>query len=117
MWMMHSLVLAEIVKLEDADGRKLFGQGLNGSPQMTLLGKPIVVNDFLPSTLAATNKVVYFGDFSHVHVRMVRDVNIAESSEQHWLEDARAYKATLRADSAYVNAGTDPILHLAMAAV
>lgn len=113
-FMMHSLVLAELVKLEDSQGRKLFGPGLNGSPQGTLLGKPVVVNDFLPSALSAGNKVIYFGDFSHVHVRMVRDVSIRESSEKYFLEDAKAFIATMRADSKYVNAGTDPIKHLMM---
>lgn len=113
-WMMHSLVLAALVKLEDSQGRKLFGPGLNGSPQSTLLGKPVVVNDYLPSALSAGNKVIYFGDFSHVHVRIVRDVSIRESSEKYFLEDAKAFIATLRADSKYVNAGTDPIKHLMM---
>lgn len=115
-WMMHSLVLAELVKLEDGQGRKLLGPGLNGSPAGSLLGKNIVVNDFLPSTLAASAKPIYFGDFKHVHVRMVRDLSIRESSEKYFLEDAKAYIATLRADSKYVNAGTNPIKCLTMAA-
>jgi len=115
-WQMHSLVLAAIVKLEDGNGRKLFGPGLDGSPQGMLMGKPIVVNDNLPSVLQANAIPVYFGDFSSVHVRIVRDVSIRESSEKYFLEDAKAYIATMRCDSQYVNAGTDPIKSLKMAA-
>lgn len=112
-WQMHSLTVAHISKMEDGQQRKIFGAGLNGSPQMTLLGKPIVVNDFLPVPTAGAYstgaKPIYFGDFSHVHVRIVRDLSIRDSGEKYFVEDAKAFIGTLRADSKYVNAGTHPI--------
>jgi len=115
-WMMHSLVLNQIVQLEDTTGRKLMGAGLNGSPQLSMLGKPIVVNDNLPSVLAIDAIPVYFGDFKSVKVRLVRDMSIRESSDQYFLEDAKCWITDLRADSQYVNAGSDPIKSLKMAA-
>jgi len=94
----------------------LMGAGLNGSPQLSMLGKPIVVNDNLPSVLAIDAIPVYFGDFKSVKVRLVRDMSIRESSDQYFLEDAKCWITDLRADSQYVNAGSDPIKSLKMAA-
>ena len=118
-WMMSSSTLAFICKLVDSYGRPLympFNDPLVGAPRLTLMGKEVIINDWLDSAVPGTpglgDQVVYFGDFSKIHVRMVRDITTRVSNEKYFLEDAVAMISTLRADAKLLNAGTNPVKHL-----
>jgi HK97 family phage major capsid protein len=120
-WMMHSQTMAFLMTfLMDDFGRPLFmpfNDPIHGGPRYQLLGHEIVINDNLPACTPGTAqpgvRLVYFGDFKKVKVRMVRDITISTSYEKYWDSDAIAMKATVRLDSNYVNAGTNPLIHLA----
>ncbi|MCB9949578.1 MAG: phage major capsid protein [Planctomycetaceae bacterium] len=113
-FMMHSSVHAELIKTGIVAGGGLFGLGLNGAPQMQLLGFPIYLNNHLPafSTFASGVKQMWFGDFSKVQVSIARDVEVKTSEELYWKEDCLAVKASARFTSYLLDAGTNPIKHL-----
>ncbi|WP_254513851.1 phage major capsid protein [Anatilimnocola floriformis] len=107
-WMMHSLIAAGLV----LNNGNLTTNGFTGAPQLSYLGKPIFINDNLPSTFEAGEPCVYFGDWSKLNVRIVRDVTFGVDTSIFFKEEAVATKATLRADSLLIDAGTHPVLSL-----
>lgn len=116
-WMLPSSWLEQLMLLVDTTGRPLFQGmtgGMNEAPRMTLFGRPIVINDSISATAEAGEVPVYFGDFSHYHVRIARDIQIKTSSELYFKEDAVATIATMRVDGKLVNAGTNPIKHITL---
>lgn len=112
-WVMSTAVYLSIVGLTDTTGRPLFqamSGGMNEAPRMLLLGKPVILNDWLEDEVTAGNVVVYFGDMSKIHVRIARDVNIRTvDSGEYALKDAVLVVSTVRFAVAYVDAGTHPI--------
>lgn len=64
-FMMNDAILQYIDKMKDGEGRYLVSGDLNrGEPKM-LMGKPIIVNNSMASTIATTNKTILFGDFGY----------------------------------------------------
>lgn len=78
-WMMHDQSLKVIRKIKDDQGRPIFVPGYEagnpgGAPDR-LLGRPIFINQEMP-TMAADAKSVLFGDFSRYMVRQVMDLTL-----------------------------------------
>lgn len=70
-FVMHDQTLAHLMsEFVDSDLRPIWGQGLNGSPVLTLMGKPIVIDNNLP-TPDYEASLIYFGDWSAMKVRFV----------------------------------------------
>lgn len=114
-FMCSSGVMSDLEKIVDGNGRPLLGPGLNGTPQLQIKGKPVIVNDFLPQTMALDAQILYFGDWSAYNVRMVRDVQLRTSTEKYFVEDAVAFLGSVRCDGKLVNpySSGGPIVHLA----
>ncbi len=78
-WMMNDLTFSEVRKLKDSDGDYLFKAGIMEGESFTLLGKQIVVDDFMPD-IASNSLSIAFGDFGRGYlitdrtgVRVLRD--------------------------------------------
>lgn len=61
-WVMNSLVLSELAKIKDADGRFILSTSVSESDEDRLLNKPIVVAEDMPD-IAANAFPIAFGDF------------------------------------------------------
>lgn len=78
-YVLHDTTLRALRKLKDSNGRPIFvpgyEQGNPGGAPDRLLGREIVVNQYMP-TMAASAKSILFGDFSKYLVRDVMDVTL-----------------------------------------
>jgi len=115
-FMMHDNVLKVLRKLRDSDGRSLWQNSLSAGEPQTLAGYPIFINQEMPNTLAATERVMVFGDLSKYKIRDVSNFRLLLSEHRYMEFDQLAVVAHSRHDGRILNAGTNPIKYLAMAA-
>jgi HK97 family phage major capsid protein len=102
-FMLHDLIIAEIRKLKDSQGRYIWNDMLAGIGQMvggpTLLGYPVNVNQAMDSTLATTKKTIAFGNFGKYKVRRVRSMRLIRLVEYYRTTyDADGFIAVIRMD-------------------
>jgi len=115
-WMMHDSTFAYLEKtLVDGNDRPMFlgtdfGNVAAGSPR-TLFGKPIVVNNQMPE-IAATKKVITFGDHSRYVIRDVAAPSITVLRERFADQAAIGVMAFARADGVMLNADACKVLAL-----
>ncbi|MCS6103578.1 phage major capsid protein [Clostridium botulinum] len=113
-WIFNDATCRELAKLKDAQGRPLLTQSYNvapvGSTETTgvttfLLGKPVIVNDFVPSIDSATvEKCAYFGDFNKVMtIGLRKNFEMQKSLEVGFLEDYIAVKSSIRLDAKLID--------------
>lgn len=78
-FMMHDSTLKALRKIKDTQSRPIFvpgyEQGNPGGAPDRLLGREIVINQYMP-VMAASAKSILFGDFSKYLVRDVMDVTL-----------------------------------------
>jgi HK97 family phage major capsid protein len=67
-FMMNDSIFQYISKLKDGEGRYLVNQDLARGFPATLLGKPIILNNSMASTVATTNKTILFGAFDYFKI-------------------------------------------------
>ncbi|WP_298235907.1 phage major capsid protein [uncultured Azohydromonas sp.] len=78
-WMFHDNTLKAVRKIKDGNGRPIFVPGYEagtpgGAPD-SLMGKPIVINQDMP-TMAANAKSILYGAFKKYKRRLVMDLTI-----------------------------------------
>lgn len=82
-WLMNRTTYAQLRTLSDSNGRPLIGMGDNGidqgiGRQRTLLGYPVVIDNYAPNAATATNFMA-FGDFREAYVwRRVAELNVIQ---------------------------------------
>lgn len=87
----------------------------DGDPD-TILGRPYVVNNSMPSAGTATNRAVCFGDFSYYKIRDVRDIMMMRLTER-WADYFQVgFIGFLRLDGDLVDPGSNPVKYAAMQA-
>ncbi len=111
-FMFHDQILAAITLLTDGQGRPIFVESFReGSPD-TVLKKPVVINQYMPSVIAASAVSVLFGDMSKFKVRDVGTLRFRRLDERYAEKDQTGFVAFLRSDSRVLNAGQGPIKKL-----
>lgn len=64
-WLFHRDAVKQITKLKDGDGQYLWRQSVrDGEPDM-LLGRPLMISEYVPNTFTTGLYVGMFADFSH----------------------------------------------------
>lgn len=113
---MNDLVLAYIRKLKDDSGGSGYGRPLwepsiqAGQPD-TLFGYPVVVNNDMDSTVAATKKVILFGDHqAHYVVRRVTGGALMRLAERYAEYLQVGFLAYERADALVQDASAAKLL-------
>ena len=114
-FMMHDSTFKAIRKLVDDQNRPIFQPDISASSPGTLLGSPIVINQDV-ATMAASAKAIYFGDFSKYIIRDVQDFTLLRLEERYADYHQVGFVGFSRHDGRILDAGTDPIKHLVMAA-
>jgi len=120
-WMFHDQALAAIRKLKVEVGANVVGDyiwqpGLQFGVPDRILGYRYTVNQSMASTFAINAKMVLFGDFNKYKVRDVATIRLRRLDELYAASDQVAFVAFMRSDAQLLDAGTDPIKYLAMAA-
>jgi HK97 family phage major capsid protein len=114
-WMMKDSTVQVIRKLKDSDNQYLWQSGLkDGMPDM-LLGAPLVVNQQV-AAIAASAKTILFGDFSKYLVRDVGGIRLVRADQRYVEYDQVGFIAFARFDGDLLDAGTNPVKYLVMAA-
>jgi HK97 family phage major capsid protein len=87
---------AGIRKTKDPQGRYLWETALvNGNPDL-ILGKGVYVDPTLVGPDVGTAKIIYFGDFSSLKVRIAGGIRFERSDEVGFATDQIAYRALVR---------------------
>lgn len=118
-WMMNDGAVKQIRLINDGNGRPLWLPSDTGSIQSgepdTILGKPLIVNNSMADPAASAVPVI-FGDLSYYWIRDVKDITTVRLEERYADYLQTGFFAYERADGLVVNAGTNPIKKLTMAA-
>lgn len=114
----HDLILAELRKLKDSQNRPLdlVVYDAQGNARYRDGNYLIEVNNHQDSTLTASQKVAAFGDFSKGKIRRVRGIVIQRLVERYAEYNQIGFLTIVRQDYNVLDAGTDPIKYLVMAA-
>jgi HK97 family phage major capsid protein len=113
-FMAHDSILLQIRLLKAGDGHYIWQSGLVQAMPDMLLNKPVTVNQHMDSALAASNKIMLFGQLTKYKVRRVRDVVILRLKERGAELRQEWFLAFQRADGNLLDAGTAPIKYLQM---
>lgn len=111
-WKMNRNTLVKIMKLKDGSGDYLVNKGLNGAPS-TLLGRPIVVNKHMPD-IAASAKVISFGDMSYYFIKDRKAMSMKRMDELYAATGHVGFRVDKRVDGKLVVA--DAVKYLQMKA-
>lgn len=123
-FMCHPSILAAIAKLKDDNGSPIFSQTYAGADARvpSILGYPVTLNSNMASSLAASAKVLLFGDFSKYFVRDVAGdggLTIVRQSETYATSGQIGWVAIHRSSGLLLTANAttyNPVKHLVMAA-
>ena len=114
-FMMHDTTFKLVRKLVDDQNRPIFMNDLSATSPGTLFGVPVVINQDV-ATVAAGAKAIYYGDFSKYIIRDVQDFTLLRLEERYADYHQVGFVGFSRHDGRILDAGTDPIKHLIMAA-
>lgn len=114
-FMMHDTTLSALRKIKDSQNRLLFNADLQSGIPDRLLGFPISINQSM-AVPAANAKTILFGDLSKYKIRDVASVRLRRLVERFAELDQECFIAFSRHDGDLLDAGTDPVKHLAMSA-
>jgi HK97 family phage major capsid protein len=64
-WLFHRDAIKQISKLKDGEGQYLWQPGLQADTPDMLLGRPVMMSEYVPNTFTSGLYVGIFGDFSH----------------------------------------------------
>nr|DAW05817.1 MAG TPA: major capsid protein [Caudoviricetes sp.] len=107
-WVISTQLAGVLNEAVDANGRPLlytdFTQvPIGGKPTPMLLGRPVVISDYVTSLTEANNNghksIAFFGDLNKALILGLRqNFTIKSSTEHAWLKDGIAIKGTMRFD-------------------
>ncbi|MCP8969718.1 phage major capsid protein [Ectobacillus ponti] len=100
-WIMHPNTLAYIQSLTASTGILIMGNTLHEDAPFTILGKPVYVSDQMP-TMAANAKEIFYGDFSGLHIKMPRGVQMQVLNERFADQYAVGVVAVVEADAGII---------------
>jgi HK97 family phage major capsid protein len=75
-WVMNKLVQKTLVKLKDGEGQYIWRQSVSASEPDTILGSPVRLSEYAPSTMTANLYVAVLGDFSYYYIADSLAMNI-----------------------------------------
>jgi HK97 family phage major capsid protein len=101
-WLMSDTVAAMVRKLKNTAGDYVWEKSLQVGNPPTIDGKGVYIDSFLPSFVGtpatdSAKKIIYFGDFSALVVRIAGGLRFERSSEAAFANDQTAFRAIVRA--------------------
>ena len=114
-WMCNDSTVAAIRKLTDGQGQFLWQAGMQAGIPDRLYGRAVVVNQIMQD-IGASEYPLIFGDFSLYKIRDVAGVRLYRMNERYRDYDQTGFVIFSRHDGNLLNAGTNPVKYLTMAA-
>lgn len=109
-WTFHDTWLKYMRQIKDANGLPIWNPGLGAAPD-TVLGKPYMVNNEMPTGSSA--KVIVFGDMAKLYIRDValNGIELVRMNERYADYAQVGFVSFTRMDSVVVDAGTNPLVY------
>lgn len=114
-YMFNDTTLKTLKKIKDSQNRPLWQSGLKEGTQDTINGYPYFINQDMASP-AANAKTMLFGQLQKYVVRQVRGVFLFRFAEKYMDAGQIGFLALARYDGNLIDAGTNPVKHLAQSA-
>lgn len=80
-WVFHRDVLSQIAKLKNGEGEYIWRESVREGEPDRLLGRPVMMSEYAPNTLTASQYVGMLGDFSNYWVADALDFQIQVLNE------------------------------------
>jgi len=116
-FMMNKSIRTALRKLVDGNGNFLWQDSVQAGVPTTLLGFNVSINEQMTGTFGVNNEIILFGDFSKYLVRDIGSARILHQVDALVSSDEEAFVVFASHDGDLLNAGTNPIVKLKLAAV
>lgn len=100
-WMMHDTTAMLLRQMKDSQGRSLWQPSLSERYPDTLLGRPVITNNWMP-TVGAGAKVIAFGDFRYYWIFETGDMTVQRLDELYAANGQIGFRAFRRVGGAVV---------------
>jgi HK97 family phage major capsid protein len=110
-FLMADLVAAAVRKTKDGSGQYVWERSLVPGNPLTIDNKPYYIGTSLPSP-TGTSKIIYFGDFSALKVRIAGGLRFERSAEYAFGNDQVAFRAIVRSGAVTVDPNAVKFLQL-----
>ena len=110
--MLHDTIAAAVRKLKDSNGQYIWQMSTIAGTPDRLDGYPVVYNNDMSASLAASEKVMEFGQLDAYVIRDAGSIEIVRADELFLLNGQVAFVAFQRSDGNL--ADTSAVKHLAM---
>jgi HK97 family phage major capsid protein len=114
-WMLHDQLALYLENLVDGNGRSVLYSSLAGindqGPVETLRRKQVIINNAMPSTVAASNKTVLIGAMDRFHIRDAGELQVIRCQERFIELQLYGFIGWLASDSVLQDAGEHPIVY------
>ena len=114
-FMMNDTILRDIVQMTDGQGRPLWLPSMREGDPDTIRGYRYTINDDMPDAAAGTTPLM-FGAFEKYMIRDVAGGQLRRLEERYADDNQTAFILFKRHDGQLIDAGTNPIKKLTMAA-
>ncbi|GAB4274642.1 phage major capsid protein [Thermincola ferriacetica] len=112
-FLMSDATAKVIRKLKDNDGQYIWQPGLQAGRPDTLLGRPVVISDDMP-TIASQAKVIAFGDFSYYWIADRQGTAFQRLNELFAVNGQVGFRAYRRVDGKLILAEAVKVLQMAV---
>lgn len=111
-FVMADPVAGWVRKTKDGSGQYVWERSLVPGNPITIDNKPIYIGTSFDSTNASTKKVVYFGDWSALKVRIAGGLRFERSNDYAFGNDQVAFRAVVRSGAVVVDPNAVKFLQL-----
>ncbi|PGT89298.1 phage major capsid protein [Bacillus sp. AFS040349] len=113
-WILNKSTFKAIRKLKDGDGNYLLNKDATNGFGWTLLGKPVHITESMPE-IALSAKVIAYGDFSGLYVKLAQNVELQVLNEKYATQHAIGVVGYVEVDSKIVEPQKLALLKMAAA--
>ncbi len=111
-FMMSDQVVLAVRLLKDGNGQYMWQPGMQDGTPDRLYTYPVVINDHMATTVAASAKTMLFGQLAKYKIRDVGSFRLRRLTERFADTDQEGFVAFSRHDGHLLDAGTHPVKHL-----
>lgn len=97
-WIMHRSFVKAVRKLKDSEGQYLWTVALDAGRPATLLGKPVVMSEYAPSTVASGDYAALFGDLQYYWIADSLNMTIQRLDELYAAQNQVGFIARQESD-------------------
>lgn len=112
-WIMNKALMATLRKMKDGDGKPLLNPDVRTGYGWQLLGRPVLISENAPNTFTTGQKVLSYGDYSGLYVKLAQNIEIQILNELLATSHATAVVGHIEFDSRVVEDQKIAVMKLA----